>query len=377
MSGARRLVVFLGTKAQYVKTAPLLRLLDARGVPYRLVDSGQHAALSSDLRVELGVRHPDVLLGGSVDVTRVGQAALWALGVARQGVDRGRLRRDVFGLAPGEGGVCVVHGDTPSTLLSALLARRAGLQVAHLEAGLRSHDLLHPFPEELVRLAVMRVADLLVAPDATAVAELARMRGVRGQVLAVGANSVTEALVRARGVAPAAAPGSGPVVMTTHRVENLRSTERVRAFVDLAVRLASRGPVTLVAHGPTEAVLAERGLDVVLRDAGVDVVPLQPHATFTAMLAAAPLVVTDGGSVQEECALLGVPTLLWRRRTERSDGLGANVVLSGYDAAVVDAVVADPDVLRRPLADLGATPSEQVLAALLARLRPTGATSAG
>lgn len=359
-----RLVVFLGTKAQYVKTAPLLRLLDARGVPYRLVDSGQHAALSVALRTELGVRTPDVALGGTVDVTEVGQAALWSARVAARLGRREALRREVFGLAPGETGVCVVHGDTPSTLLSALLARRAGLAVAHLEAGLRSHDLLHPFPEELVRLAVMRLADLLVAPDATAVANLAAMRGVRGRVLAAPGNSTTEALARARAVAGAVVPGSGPAVLTMHRVENLRSADRTEGFVALAERVAAAGPARVVVHGPTAAVLADRGLDARLAAAGVHTVPLQPHGVFTAMLAAAPLVVTDGGSVQEECALLGVPTLLWRRRTERGDGLGENVVLSGFDPATVDRFLSDPAACRRPPGDMGATPSELVVETL-------------
>jgi UDP-N-acetylglucosamine 2-epimerase (non-hydrolysing) len=85
-------------------------------------------------------------------------------------------------------------------------------------------------------------------------------------------------------------------------------------------------------------------------------------------LAAAPFVFTDGGSVQEECALLGVPTLLWRQRTERGDGLGTNVVLSCYDDEVVDRFLADPEVLRTSPPDSGSTPSEQVLDALLARL---------
>ncbi len=66
-----RLHVFLGTKAQYIKTAPLLRLMDEQGVDYRLIDSGQHAALSTGLRRELGVRDPDHVLGGTTDITTV------------------------------------------------------------------------------------------------------------------------------------------------------------------------------------------------------------------------------------------------------------------------------------------------------------------
>jgi UDP-N-acetylglucosamine 2-epimerase (non-hydrolysing) len=355
--------VFLGTKAQYIKTAPLLRLLDARGVPYRLIDSGQHAALATGLRRELGVREPDHVLGGSTDVTTVPQAVRWSLGLGSRLATPRRLREEVFG---GAGGICVVHGDTPSTLLSALMARRAGLRTAHLEAGLRSRSLLHPFPEELIRLAVMRVSDLLFAPDDEAVENLRALR-LRGEVVPVGANTVVEALRHSLPDRPEA--GSGPVVVTLHRVENLHSATRTDALVDIACRTAGQRPVRFVLHGPTTEVLARRGLDARLRAAGVETTPLLPHAAFTRALAAAPFVVTDGGSVQEECALLGVPTLLWRRRTERSDGLGRNVVLGGYDPDVVARFLADPEAHRVPPPDAGAAPSERVLEVLLARLQ--------
>ena len=75
------------------------------------------------------------------------------------------------------------------------------------------------------------------------------------------------------------------------------------------------------------------------------------------MLAAAPFVITDGGSIQEECALIGVPTLLWRERSERPDGLGSNVVASRYDDEIIERFLADPEAYR------------------VERLRPTGSPS--
>ena len=358
-----RLHVFLGTKAQYIKTAPLLRLLDAEGVDYRLIDSGQHARLATGLRAELGVRRPDHVLGGADDVTSVPQALRWSAGLARRLGDGRRLREEVFG---GDGGICVVHGDTPSTLLSTLMARRAGLRTAHLEAGLRSHSLLHPFPEEAVRLVVMRLSSLLFAPDAEAVANLAALR-VRGEVVALSGNTVAEAL-RHSLAADTPAPGSGPVVVTMHRVENLHTRRRVDDLVATVVGLARTRSVRFVQHGPTVEVLARSGAAARLAAAGVELVDLLPHVEFTRALAAAPFVITDGGSVQEECALLGVPALLWRARTERPDGLGANVVLSRYDDAVVRRFLADPQAHRRPPALGEHLPSREILDALLARL---------
>jgi UDP-N-acetylglucosamine 2-epimerase (non-hydrolysing) len=351
--------VLLGTKAQYLKTAPLLWRFDQQAVPYRLVDVGQHARLSVGLRSELGIRSPDLLLGGDRDVTSIPQAVVWSSGLAGRLFSRRRLRAEVFADAPG---LAVVHGDTPSTLLSALMARRSGLPVAHLEAGLRSGHLLHPFPEELIRVVVMRWSNLLFAPDATAAANLKRM-GVAGRVIRLAGNTSLETLRRDLGDPPP--PGSGPAVVTMHRVENLHRRRRVAEMVGLVEKISATGPVTFVLHEPTIAALARRGDQHRLAAAGVELMPLQPHRVFSRMLSAARLVVTDGGSIQEECALLGVPTLLWRGSTERRDGIDANVVLSRYRPEVVDRFVADPDRYRRPLQDPVVSPSEQIFSVLI------------
>ena len=358
--------VFIGTKAQYVKMAPLLQRMDESGVDYRLIDSGQHAGLSVALREEFGLRAPDFSLGGDRDVTSVRQALAWALRIAVRLVSGSRLRREVFG---GRSGVCVVHGDTPTTLLSALLARRAGLTVAHVEAGLRTHRWLQPFPEEIVRVLVGRLADVLFAPDLTAAANLSRS-GVRGRIVEQSGNTVIESVRSAVAGSVPGPSGSGvpagrpaPVVVTMHRVENLHRRERREALLDLVEALAGRMLVCWVLHGPTERAISGEARRR-LAAAGATLVPLLPHAEFLAMLAEAPFVITDGGSIQEECALLGVPTLLWREHTDREDGLGANVVLSRFDPSAIEEFLADPQSHRQPTRIPEFSPSQQILSEL-------------
>lgn len=351
--------IFLGTKAQYIKTAPLLRLLVQRGIEYRLIDSGQHARLSATMRTELGVRRPDVVLGGAEDVTSITGAFGWAAGIGGRLWSARKVRHDIFG---NRGGVCVVHGDTPSTLLSALLARRAGLAVAHLEAGLRSFSLRHPFPEEAIRVLVMRLSTRLFAPDEVAMGNL-RAMGLGARSVLLDGNTVVEAL---RTSLELAQPSHGPAIVSLHRVENLTNRRRVEQLVATVERLARTMPVRFVLHTPTREALRRMRLYGRLVDADVGLSPLVSHREFVNMLAAAPLVITDGGSIQEECALLGVPALLWRGRTERIDGLGANIVLSDYRPEVIDGFITDPERLRRKPADLDQRPSEQILDDLLA-----------
>ena len=358
--------VLFGTKAEAIKLAPVLTEMDKRGVPYRLVETGQHGGFLPGLRVELGLREPDVCLGGDRDADTVARAVIWGIRLALRLASAQRLRDEVFG---NRDGVCLVHGDTPSTLLSALMARRAGLRVAHLESGLRSHSWRHPFPEELIRVAVMRLSHVLFAPGSDAVANLEALVAegrVRGRVVATSANTGVEALRSALGPVGPGVAGSGPVVATMHRVENLHDDARFEGFLALLGRLAR--PAVFVVHPPTEAVLSDRGGRAVVEDMGVATSGLVPYGEFTAMLAAAPYVVTDGGSIQEECARLGVPTLLWRDRTERPDGIGANVVLARYDDDVVGAFLADPQALRRPVALGDERPSAEVVDVLVDEL---------
>jgi len=317
----------------------VLRELDRRGLPYRLIETGQHGAYLPVLRERLGIREPDLRFGGQSDADTLSAAVRWALGLVRLLVSRRRLRTWVFG---DHGGMCLVHGDTPSTLLATLMARRAGIPVAHLESGLRSGSFRHPFPEELIRVLVMRRAAVCFAPDAASAANL-RSMGLEARIVETSGNTGLEAL---RDAVADIEPGSGPVVATMHRVENLHNARRFDGFLDLLGRLDR--PATFVVHPPTDAVLARRGGRSSVEAGGVVTSGLVPYDEFVTMLAAAPFVITDGGSIQEECARLGVPTLLWRDRTERPDGVGGNVVVSEYDDAEVDAFLADPYRWRRP-----------------------------
>ena len=367
--------VFVGTQAEYIKMSPLLWRMESTGLPYRLIDSGQHADRSKSFRDELGLRAPDHAMGGTRSVDSVAAALWWTAGLGRKLALPRRLDRTVFGGCPG---ICVVHGDTPTTLIGALMAKRAGLALAHVEAGLRTHRWLHPFPEEIIRVVVDRLADLLFAPNDEAADEL-RKRRVRGRIITGSSNTISDALRAALESRPAGTPAtpdmsggarshssqsrSHPVVVTMHRVENLHRRRRMQALVHTITQLAQTTPVRWYVHEPTRRALGSAGL-AGLEASGVELVPMVPYAEFVRALARAPFAITDGGSIQEECALLGVPLLLWRDRTDRADGLGENVMLSRYDPAVVEAFLADPQRFRRARRLPQSSPSQEILEVL-------------
>ena len=121
-----------------------------------------------------------------------------------------------------------------------------------------------------------------------------------------------------------------------HRSENLFRRARLEGLLDILREIAVRLPVRFVLHPVTRRRLETLGLiDRVAAMPGVSLVARMDFFRFIGMVRNAAVVLTDGGSNQEECAMLGVPCVLLRRATERRDGLDSNVVISGYDRGVV------------------------------------------
>lgn len=353
------LYVFLGTKAQYIKTAPLLRRFDREGVDYTLIDSGQHGAFSIELRRQLSVREPDVYLSDGGDIVSIAGAAIWfGLNLLRSLFSRRWLRRQVFQQGPG---LCIVHGDTPSTLLAVLMARLAGTRVAHIEAGLRSYNWLRPFPEEIIRVLSMKFSDLLFAPSQNALDNLQRM-GVPGRVIDTGQNTSIEALYQALGEASGeseAAPSYA--VMTVHRVETLTNRKRMEVMAEWAQRIARRRLLYFVLHEPTRRSLEGYGLlRQLTENPQISLSPLLPYPEFARKLAGAQFAITDGGSIQEECYYLGLPCLVARTESERPEGLGDNIVIGEFRVDAIEEFLEDYESLRRHERIEGQNPSKRI-----------------
>lgn len=334
MSPDSALLVLVGTKAQFIKTAPILNELDRRELGYRLVYTGQHSETFADLEAAFGTRPADEALVPGFEADTGSRFLTWSrrfwMEAARR-VASGRWRGARMAL---------VHGDTASTLFGAMAARMARVPVAHVEAGLRSPRLLKPFPEELVRRAVSRVARWHFAPDDVAVAHL---RGVRGRVVHTEGNTLRDALrlalAKNGGLASAGGLG-GYGVVSLHRNENLSSRATFDAIMESLVAAAEGLPLRFVLHPVTRKRLQSSGWgDRLAASPGITLLPRMAYPDFVRLLLGARLLMTDGGSNQEEAAMLGLPTLLLRRETERQDGLGDCVELSQLDPQAIRAFV--------------------------------------
>ena len=355
----------IGTKAQFIKMAPLMHVLESERRPYHILDLGQHAAITRQILPDFGLA-PVISRLTQVDgnVESYSQAARWICGGAAHLFQaRRRLLDRCFKAVPG---VSLIHGDTVSTLLGLYLGKRAGLRVALVEAGLTSGKLLDPFPEEMIRRHAEKHADILFAPDAQAAQRL-RSLNLCGQVHESLYNTGRDAValvVKQHRLDEPPKDAKRYSVLTLHRLETLSSRRLLTRAVDYAAHLADQiGPVRFFLHGPTRLALARCGLlDRLERHAAFMLAPLLGYPEFIRQILHCRYLLTDGGSIQEEASYMGKPCLILRRRTERQNGLGQNVRLASFDAASDLAFLEEWD--RRsggPQLDFGFTASRQIL----------------
>lgn len=360
-----RLAVVIGTRAQMVKMAPVMRALQDASLDYWFLHSGQHRETFDDLRRDFGVKIPDAEAVASADDAKT---LLRFGGWTLQAVASLVLRRRQ--MLPVSGGLVLVHGDTASTPWGALLGRLTGNRVVHVESGLRSFRLLHPFPEELFRLLTFRLADVYACPDATALANVAKYRGER---LDLGGNTLYDALHQAleAELEPDPTAPKGPYgVVSIHRFETLYRQRRLSAVVDGVITAAEHRLMLVVAHPPLVHRLRRYGLLGHLEQtAGVRLVPRMSYFPFITLLRRSTFVVTDGGSNQEELAYLGKPTLILRDATERGEGLGSNAVMAPVAAASIQRFADAPEqYVSAPLC-YPHSPTERLVAWLQSQIK--------
>ncbi len=352
--------VVLGTKAQLVKMAPVMLRLREREIDYRFVHTGQHQASMGEMLTEFGLKPPDVVLHRGRDVVSLLQMAVWTAKILGQCLTR---RREIFGDDPR--GIVLVHGDTFSTLLGALMGKVGGLRVGHVESGLRSFRLLHPFPEEITRLLTFRLSDSLYCPGSWALSNVEKHGSER---IDTGCNTLADTLALAVALDRSRdhVPGEPYALVSLHRYENVFKRESFESLLDVVEELAEARRMLFILHPPTERQIDKLGQRARLdANPNIELRPRYTYFDFVTLLEGASFVVTDGGSIQEESSYLGLPCLLMRRATERQEGLGENVVLSNFDRGVIRRFAADPDAHRRPPRSSRHHPSEVIVEAVL------------
>ena len=325
----------LGTRAQLIKMAPVIRAIEDRGWAFCLTLTGQHRESIDDIIRDFGILTRPRYLYNGPEINGIFQMLAWAWRCWR--VFR-RSPELYLPVSAGQPNLVLIHGDTFSTILGLVLARARSVRVAHVESGLRSFRTLHPFPEELTRLVVMRFAHIAFCPGAWALNNASR--NPRLECIDTCHNTLMDALRIAQARSQESktmAPEQRYGVCSIHRFENVFFKWRLRRIVNLVCEMAGQYPIMFVLHPVTRRRLERPGFIARLRACpNISLIDRMGYIEFITLLKGSAFVVTDGGGNQEELSYLGIPTLLMRKATERQEGLGATVTIGNYsrDAAL-------------------------------------------
>ncbi len=150
MSTNRPIYFVLGTRAQFIKVAPLMREMKEQGLPYVLIYTAQHRENISDILEIYGLPDPDRVMYHLGEANTKRFFLRWFIAILYQVLFKAKQYLP-------QPGVVLTHGDTFTAWLAALMGKRAGCQVGHIESGCRSYNLLSPFPEEISRLITLSV----------------------------------------------------------------------------------------------------------------------------------------------------------------------------------------------------------------------------
>lgn len=333
----QRVSVVFGTRPEAIKLFPLVHALRAHpGFDCRVVVTAQHREMLDQVLAFAGIV-PDIDLN---------------LMTAGQSLD-GLTARLLDGLGPvfdaERPDRVIVQGDTATAMVAALAAYYRKVPVAHVEAGLRSHDIYHPWPEEVNRKIVASIADLHFAPTRTAADALLAENVPPSQVQVTG-NTVIDALHLAReriaadprhtaGLDAVARRFAGKriLLVTTHRRENFG--DGMESIARAIARIAERDDIAVIF--PVHPNPQVRGVMTAMLGDHPRVALIDPldYPQFVRLLDLCYLVLTDSGGVQEEAPGLGKPVLVLRETTERPEGVAAGTArLIGSDE---DRIVAE------------------------------------
>ena len=346
---AVRCDIIVGTRPEAIKLAPVVKALIESGNDFlvRIVTSGQHREICSSALAAFGLTADSELDIEPISVSLADSA--------------GNLLR-AFGrrFANSRPDLVLVQGDTTTAMAAALAGFYAQIPVAHVEAGLRSGDLAHPFPEEANRQVVDAVSEILLPPTPQAQSNLLRA-GFAIERCPVTGNTVVDALqllcathppvLDGTGVEDADLEGRRLILVTTHRRESWGGDLEAicRAIHEIAQRRTDI-VVALPVHPNPNVQSTVRQL--LSGHSQIRLLPPLGYVPFLALMRRAYLILTDSGGIQEEAPSLGVPVLVLRKTTERPEAAEAGlarVIGTDHDAIVqhVKELLEDEQAYRR------------------------------
>lgn len=318
----KRLTIVAGARPNFMKIAPLIHQIqekqrEGKSFSFRLIHTGQHydKNLSETFFEELNIPKPDANLqvGGG---TQAEQTAGIMIGFEKE-------------LAEHPSDLVIVVGDVTSTMACSIVAKKANVKVAHIEAGIRSFDLT--MPEEINRMVTDSITDYFFTTSEFANENL-RKAGIEEQRIFFVGNIMIDSLVKNLERVEKASffddlqlGVKNYLVLTMHRPANVDNKENLQKYLDNITTFAKEFTVVFPIHPRTKPIVEAIGKAY----PNLAIVEPQPYLKFIHLLKNASGVITDSGGITEEATYLHIPCITLRENTERPETctLGSNVLV--------------------------------------------------
>jgi len=296
-----KIIFILGTKAQFIKTIPMINYAIEKKLEVTLFDLKQHPEKSTKLINKINGKYSYInYVNNSKDLGTYFQLLRWSCLLLIKVLFRAEKEiRD---------NLCIVHGDTLSTLLGALLIKRNRGRLVLLEAGLGFPGMFKHFPESFVRYYVAKMSDFLIANGNEQINQLKEWN-VKGKILEISRNTIYDSLGL---VNLKKNSNKNKVIVSIHRTENINNKENMKLLVKNLIKISNKKNLIWYLHIPTKNKLIQYNLIEDLLNNNIIFDDLIPYEEFLNEIYNSEFVITDGDGVVEECYILGIPTLVWR-----------------------------------------------------------------
>ncbi|MCI5055027.1 MAG: UDP-N-acetylglucosamine 2-epimerase [Flavobacteriales bacterium] len=356
----RKICVVIGTRAQLIKMAPVIKELENSDCYLELIYTGQHTTTMQSISDNFNLPKPNHYLYRGKEVNSIPLALIWLIKILFSNVKLiRRLRKEKFNFT-------LVHGDTFSTVLGAIMGKLIRSEVAHVESGLRSFKLFNPFPEEINRLITFRLSDLLFCPGEWALNNVKKYAAKKINTIDNTVIDALELIDHSKVQLPFEIRFEQFCILSIHRFETIFNEDRLKTICKYASNISQTRPIVFILHPPTERALKKKGLYEVLKsEEKIQLYPRLDYFTFNSILKKCEFVLTDGGSNQEECYHMDIPCLLLREQTERQEGIGENVVLSKFDENTIKHFINNYKEFKTQKSDRNTNPSKLIVHQLI------------
>lgn len=313
-------VYVLGTKAQFIKCKYILQYLHDADIKLIIADTGQHKEITRNELKNVSFQYEYVQLSkNNKNISSIVSMFFWFFKMVFA------KRSNEFNDAQ----YCLIHGDTLSTLTGLIIGKVNKLKIVHLESGYKSHNLLRPFPEEIIRNIVSKFSDILVV-DGPEQFDNVKHFNHKKEIIQLDSNTIYDSAINS---IEKNVPYENKLIVTIHRTENVYNKKRLLNFVNLLIeikKLEKFDKIIWFCHDITFNSLKRHNLIKLLSDNDVQLNNLLTHQEFLSQILSSSMVITDGGSIAEECSILGLNTIIWRDVVENKRYLKDNVLLSEY-----------------------------------------------